>query len=180
MSSLRCGSQEWILSSNLHGSGAHVGEDLFSGSGILIITESSTETLLHDRKAKNWMPETKMTTLYHYFQQVKWIKSIFNKLLIKMGNTHNKIIISSTFLEHKHNIKSTINEIVVMVWLWILSLRVWLTLHFFRKKTNKHVFYLFVSYNNQRYWHAALLQRTDRCQFPAGHRAPAAHQPVWS
>lgn len=39
--------QQPLLSSNLHGSGAHVGEDFFSGSGILIITKSSVETLLH-------------------------------------------------------------------------------------------------------------------------------------
>lgn len=38
---------QWILSSYLHGSGAHVGEDFFSGSGILIITKSGIETPLH-------------------------------------------------------------------------------------------------------------------------------------
>jgi len=44
----KCGAlQQWSLSSNLHGSGAHVGEDFFSGSGVLIITQSSIETLLH-------------------------------------------------------------------------------------------------------------------------------------
>lgn len=32
--------------SDLHGSGAHVGEDFLSGSGILIITKNSVETLL--------------------------------------------------------------------------------------------------------------------------------------
>lgn len=44
--------QLWFLGSNLHRSGAHVGEDFFSGSGILIITKSSIETLLHIGKAK--------------------------------------------------------------------------------------------------------------------------------
>ncbi len=44
--------EQWLLSSNLHGSGAHVGEDFFSGSGILVITERNIETLLHVGKAE--------------------------------------------------------------------------------------------------------------------------------
>lgn len=44
--------EQWLLSSNLHGSGAHVGEDFFSGSGILVITENGIETLLHVGQAE--------------------------------------------------------------------------------------------------------------------------------
>ena len=40
------------MSSNLHWSGAHVGEDFFSGSSILIITKCSVETLLHVGKER--------------------------------------------------------------------------------------------------------------------------------
>lgn len=65
-----------LLSSHLHRSGAHVGEDLFSGSGILIITESSIETLLHVGKAKKKKEEIlindiKTDILLHNFQEVK-------------------------------------------------------------------------------------------------------------
>lgn len=61
-----------LLSSHLHRSGAHVGEDLFSGSGILIITECSTETLLHVGKAKKkkelLIIDIKTDILLHNFQ----------------------------------------------------------------------------------------------------------------
>lgn len=35
------------MSTNLHWSGAHVGEDFFSGTCVLVITKSSIETLLY-------------------------------------------------------------------------------------------------------------------------------------
>lgn len=40
-----------VLSSHLHGSGTHVCEDFFSGAGILVITNSCTEALLHVAKS---------------------------------------------------------------------------------------------------------------------------------
>ena len=42
---------ELLPSSYLHGSGTHVREDLFSGPGILVITNSCTEALLRVAKS---------------------------------------------------------------------------------------------------------------------------------
>lgn len=39
--------------SNLHGSGAHIGEYFFPGSGILIITKSGMEAPLHETNGVN-------------------------------------------------------------------------------------------------------------------------------